>query len=87
MPLTAKGRDIMAAMKEQYGEAKGEEVFYKSKNAGTITGVDSEDPPNPTDLHAKLDAACAKMDAMVRNGWRGADAVVDAICDALKGRK
>jgi hypothetical protein len=27
-------------MKKQYGEKKGEEVFYASKNAGTITGVD-----------------------------------------------
>jgi hypothetical protein len=41
MPLTEKGREIMAAMKRQYGEEKGEEVFYASKNAGKITGVDS----------------------------------------------
>lgn len=43
MPLTAKGEEIMRAMKEQYGEKKGEEVFYASKNAGKITGVDSDD--------------------------------------------
>jgi hypothetical protein len=41
MPLTAKGEKILAAMKEQYGEEKGEEVFYRSKNKGTITGVDA----------------------------------------------
>jgi hypothetical protein len=38
-PLTEKGKKIMQAMKEQYGE-RGEEVFYRSKQAGTISGVD-----------------------------------------------
>lgn len=41
MPLTKKGEEIKAAMVEQYGAKKGEEVFYASKNKGTITGVDS----------------------------------------------
>ena len=40
MPLTPKGRKIMTAMHEQYGEEKGERVFYASRNAGTITGVE-----------------------------------------------
>lgn len=40
MPLTEKGHKIMAAMKGQYGEDKGESVFYASKNKGTISGVD-----------------------------------------------
>jgi hypothetical protein len=40
MPLTEKGNKIKSAMQEQYGEKKGEEVFYASKNKGTITGVD-----------------------------------------------
>jgi hypothetical protein len=40
MPLTKKGRKIKAAFVEQYGEEKGEQVFYASKNAGTISGVD-----------------------------------------------
>lgn len=39
-PLTKKGSEIMAAMKEQYGKEKGEEVFYASKNKGNISGVD-----------------------------------------------
>jgi hypothetical protein len=43
MPLTAKGEKIMAGMKKQYGEKRGEEVFYASKNAGKITGVDSDE--------------------------------------------
>jgi hypothetical protein len=39
MPLTAKGSKILEAMKKQYGEKRGEEVFYASANAGKITGV------------------------------------------------
>jgi hypothetical protein len=41
MPLTEKGETIKSAMEEQYGPEKGEEVFYASKNSGTITGVDA----------------------------------------------
>jgi hypothetical protein len=40
MPLTSKGEKIKGAMEEEYGKEKGEEVFYASKNKGTITGVD-----------------------------------------------
>jgi hypothetical protein len=39
MPLTKKGKKIMGAMKEKYGE-RAEEVFYASRNKGTIAGVD-----------------------------------------------
>lgn len=39
MPLTKKGRKILAAMKAEYGEKKGEGVFYASENKGTIKGV------------------------------------------------
>ena len=39
-PLTSKGKEIMSAMKSEYGPEKGESVFYASKNAGTISGVD-----------------------------------------------
>ena len=42
MPLTEKGEKIMAEMVKQYGEEKAKEVFYASKNAGKITGVDEE---------------------------------------------
>ena len=41
MPLTKKGKKIMANMREQYGE-RAEEVFYRSRNKGTIWGVDPE---------------------------------------------
>ena len=37
MPLTKKGTKIKKAMQEQYGKAKGEQVFYASQNKGTIT--------------------------------------------------
>lgn len=42
MPLTEKGSEIMSNMREQYGEKRGKEVFYASKNSGTISGVDQE---------------------------------------------
>jgi len=32
----------MRAMKDEYGADKGEEVFYASRNKGTISGVDPE---------------------------------------------
>jgi hypothetical protein len=41
MPPTKKGEEIESAMKQEYGEKKGEEVFYASKNKGTISGVDN----------------------------------------------
>ena len=40
MPLTKKGEKIKGAMQAEYGEEKGEGVFYASRNKGTITGVD-----------------------------------------------
>jgi hypothetical protein len=42
MPLTSKGEEIKSAMQDQYGAKKGEQVFYASKNKGTITGVDEQ---------------------------------------------
>lgn len=41
MPLTKKGEEIKSAMQKNYGKEKGEQVFYASRNAGTITGVDA----------------------------------------------
>jgi hypothetical protein len=40
MPLTKKGKKIKAAMTEEYGAKRGEQVFYASRNKGTIKGVD-----------------------------------------------
>lgn len=39
MPLTKKGKKIKRAMKEEYGDKKGEEVFYASQNKGTVKGT------------------------------------------------
>jgi len=39
MPLTKKGKKIKSAMKKEYGEEKGEKVFYASQNKGTIKGT------------------------------------------------
>jgi hypothetical protein len=49
VPITAKGHEIMANMKNRYGEKKGEQVFYASANKGTITGVhaDNQLPTSP----------------------------------------
>lgn len=40
MPLSRKGRKIMAAMRKTYGAAKAKRVFYASKAKGRIKGVD-----------------------------------------------
>jgi hypothetical protein len=43
MPLTKKGTEIMRAMDKTYGDAKkAKEVFYASKNAGKIKGVEKK---------------------------------------------
>ena len=39
MPLTKKGKKIKSAMKKEYGEERGEKVFYASQNKGTIKGT------------------------------------------------
>lgn len=39
MPLTEKGKKILREMKKEYGEKKGEEVFYASVNKGKIKGA------------------------------------------------
>ena len=40
MPLTKKGKKIMSSMKSQYGNKKGEQVFYASRNKNLIKGVE-----------------------------------------------
>lgn len=39
MPLTEKGQEILSSMKNEYGDKKGEQVFYASANAGKIKDV------------------------------------------------
>lgn len=33
MPITETGKEVLGKMKKEYGEKKGEEVFYASINA------------------------------------------------------
>lgn len=40
MSLSTKGQTILTAMKKEYGKKEGTTVFYKSRNKGTIKGVD-----------------------------------------------
>jgi len=62
MPLTPKGKKIMASMRKQYGSKKGEEVFYASKNKGTIEGVDKTEETKMSYLDKvfSLDEGAAK---------------------------
>lgn len=39
MPLTKKGKKIKAAMQKEYGNKKGEQVFYATENKGRIKGI------------------------------------------------
>lgn len=50
MPLTEKGQKIMSNMQRQYGAKKGKQVFYASKNKGTISGVEG----SGSQRHSKL---------------------------------
>jgi hypothetical protein len=44
MPLTEKGQKILNSMEQTYGDPdKAKEVLYASKNAGTISGIDTAD--------------------------------------------
>lgn len=54
MPLTEKGHKILAAMVEEYGEEKGKQVFYASKNAGKIKGVDSDEETKDSKHHRRV---------------------------------
>jgi len=42
MPLTKKGTKIMGNMVREYGSKKAKEVFYASRNKGTIKGVEKK---------------------------------------------
>ena len=52
MPLSAKGKKILAAMTSPvsqggYGKKKGKQVFYASQNKGTIKGTELHNPHSP----------------------------------------
>ena len=44
MPLTHKGEEIHEHIVKEYGPKKADEVFYASRNAGAISGVDAGAP-------------------------------------------
>jgi hypothetical protein len=55
-PLTSKGSKIMNSMQDQYGAEKGKQVFYASKNAGKISGVDQmQTAPSAAPPRARTD--------------------------------
>lgn len=54
MPLTPKGKEIKGAMEKEYGEKKGEQVFYASKNKGTIKGVEGKSEKKKRELAKKV---------------------------------
>lgn len=66
MPLSEKGEKIKSAMEKQYGEEKGESVFYASKNKGTITGVDAVpcSPAMREKANKMLDSIIADFDTI-----------------------
>ena len=39
MPLTKKGAHILSAMRKEYGQQKGTNVYYASVNKGILKGV------------------------------------------------
>ena len=39
MPMSEAGRKMMSNMKDQYGNKKGEEVFYAMENKGKVPGM------------------------------------------------
>lgn len=56
MPLTAKGAEILSNMEKEYGTEKGKSVFYASRNAGKISGVDSV-----AERLDRIDAECSRL--------------------------
>ncbi len=72
MPLTAKGNEIKGAMEKEYGGKKGEQVFYASRNAGKITGVDAQKMDQIMDSVGKL---AERFDSMEKR------------CDAMSASK
>lgn len=42
MPLTTKGRKVMRELKDQYGDTRGEAVFYAMVNSGKLTNVEEK---------------------------------------------
>jgi hypothetical protein len=84
MPLTEKGEKVMASMKKQYGPEKGKQVFYASKNAGKLTGVDDDAHIAP---HLKGTITRLRDDDNQHMGFSSEGAKkISEMCDALSSR-
>lgn len=59
MPLNAKGKKIMSALKKQYGD-KAEDVFYAMKEKRKISGVENIDKDMGTKPEKKKKAPAKK---------------------------
>jgi len=69
-PLTKKGEKILAAMKKVYGEEKGEQIFYASKNKGTISGVDGKTKDEEVHLSGSINKDKSVIDRLLKF-WEG----------------
>jgi hypothetical protein len=83
MPLTSKGEEVMSAMRKEYGSSKGEQVFYASKNKGTIAGVDAARADELNPLSDRVDALNSRADTIADRDFeaRRQDAVRSARSD------
>ena len=72
MPLPPKGSKIMRAMQREYGAKKGKSVFYASKNAGKIKGVEGVSAKRRANNNAKgrygLKNRVTDSDPMAKDG-------------------
>jgi hypothetical protein len=83
MPLTAKGTEIKAALVKEYGEKKGEQVFYAGKNKGTFTGVDSKLAAvrdGVAELERRMDAVASRGDTQMTYTAISTASQSDAAC-------
>ena len=70
MPLNKKGEKIMEKMKEEYGNKKGESVFYAMENSGKLKGVKKAKKGMMTNLKpvpAGKEKSLGKLPPEVRN--------------------
>lgn len=92
MPLSGKGRKIMKAMRKQYGTKRGEQVFYASKNKGTIKGVEERkmsylDKVLNQFNEAKIDQGESDADKIHARGKRRREAISTKPVPLMKGGK
>lgn len=76
MPLTKAGQDVMASMKKQYGDKKGESVFYASHNAGIPGAEKWEHNPGP---EAPIGEHIAGIHAHMQNIGDSMNAIADKV--------